>query len=127
MAFAIDPTIEDSYRKQVQIDDEICLLDILDTAGQGKYRLIPFISLFISYLFLCLSEEYSAMRDQYMRTGQGFVLVYSITSRASFDEIDAFREQILRVKDQDYVPVLLAGNKCDLENERYEVALTFAR
>ncbi len=48
-----DPTIEDSYRKQVTIDDETCLLDILDTAGQ---------------------EEYSAMRDQYMRTGEGFLL-----------------------------------------------------
>jgi GTPase KRas protein len=29
-----DPTIEDSYRKQVNIDNETCLLDILDTAGQ---------------------------------------------------------------------------------------------
>ncbi|KAF9578745.1 Ras GTPase, partial [Lunasporangiospora selenospora] len=32
-----DPTIEDSYRKQCQIDDEICLLDVLDTAGQEEY------------------------------------------------------------------------------------------
>jgi len=92
-----DPTIEDSYRKQVTIDDETCLLDILDTAGQ---------------------EEYSAMRDQYMRTGQGFLCVYAITSRSSFDEITSFREQILRVKDEDKVPMVLAGNKCDLEDER---------
>ena len=33
-----DPTIEDSYRKQVVIDGETCLLDILDTAGQEEYR-----------------------------------------------------------------------------------------
>ena len=92
-----DPTIEDSYRKQVTIDDETCLLDILDTAGQ---------------------EEYSAMRDQYMRTGQGFLCVFAITSRSSFDEITSFREQILRVKDEDKVPMVLAGNKCDLEDER---------
>merc|ERR1711975_70811 len=92
-----DPTIEDSYRKQVTIDDETCLLDILDTAGQ---------------------EEYSAMRDQYMRTGQGFLLVYAITSRASFDEITSFREQILRVRDEDKVPMVLVGNKCDLQEER---------
>jgi len=92
-----DPTIEDSYRKQVTIDDETCLLDILDTAGQ---------------------EEYSAMRDQYMRTGQGFILVYAITSRSSFDEIVTFREQIKRVKDKDKVPMVLVGNKCDLEPER---------
>lgn len=58
------------------------------------------------------------MRDQYMRTGQGFVMVYSITSRSSFDEINAFREQILRVKDKDSVPMVLAGNKCDLATER---------
>jgi len=92
-----DPTIEDSYRKQVTIDDETCLLDILDTAGQ---------------------EEYSAMRDQYMRTGQGFLCVYSITSRSSFDEIGSFREQILRVKDKDHVPMIVVGNKCDLVHER---------
>ncbi|GAM17543.1 hypothetical protein SAMD00019534_007180 [Acytostelium subglobosum LB1] len=92
-----DPTIEDSYRKQATIDDETCLLDILDTAGQ---------------------EEYSAMRDQYMRTGGGFLCVYSITSRSSFDEIASFREQILRVKDKDKVPMIIIGNKCDLESER---------
>eukprot|EP01105_Mastigella_eilhardi_P007411 TRINITY_DN1886_c0_g1_i5.p1 TRINITY_DN1886_c0_g1~~TRINITY_DN1886_c0_g1_i5.p1 ORF type:complete len:203 (-),score=75.66 TRINITY_DN1886_c0_g1_i5:75-638(-) len=93
-----DPTIEDSYRKQVVIDNEpTCLLDILDTAGQ---------------------EEYSAMRDQYMRHGQGFLCVYAINSRSSFDEIATFRDQILRVKDADKVPMVLCGNKCDLEQDR---------
>eukprot|EP01127_Copromyxa_protea_P009756 TRINITY_DN2319_c0_g5_i1.p1 TRINITY_DN2319_c0_g5~~TRINITY_DN2319_c0_g5_i1.p1 ORF type:complete len:194 (+),score=52.81 TRINITY_DN2319_c0_g5_i1:103-684(+) len=92
-----DPTIEDSYRKQVTIDSETCLLDVLDTAGQ---------------------EEYSAMRDQYMRTGQGFILTYAITSRQSYDEMNVFRDQIHRVKDADHVPIVLAGNKCDLEDER---------
>lgn len=96
-----DPTIEDSYRKQVSIDDETCLLDILDTAGQ---------------------EEYSAMRDQYMRTGEGFLCVYAITSRSSFEEIDGFREQILRVKDEDKVPMVLCGNKCDLNDDRQVTA-----
>ncbi len=92
-----DPTIEDSYRKQVTIDDNTSLLDILDTAGQ---------------------EEYSAMRDQYMRTGEGFLLVYAITSRASFEETTTFREQILRVKDKESVPMVLVGNKADLDDER---------
>ena len=35
-----DIITEDSYRKQVVIDGETCLLDILDTAGQEEYRLI---------------------------------------------------------------------------------------
>lgn len=42
-----------------------------------------------------------------MRTGQGFILVYAITSRSSFDEIAAFKEQINRVKDKDRVPMIL--------------------
>ena len=58
------------------------------------------------------------MRDQYMRTGEGFLCVYAITSRSSFEEIDGFREQILRVKDEDHVPMCLAGNKCDLNDDR---------
>ncbi|KAH8808843.1 protein ras-like protein-1 [Xylogone sp. PMI_703] len=89
--------ITDSYRKQCVIDDEVALLDVLDTAGQ---------------------EEYSAMREQYMRTGEGFLLVYSITSRQSFEEIMTFQQQILRVKDKDYFPIIVVGNKCDLEGER---------
>jgi len=92
-----DPTIENSYRKQVNIDDETCMLDILDTAGQ---------------------EEYSAMRDQYIRSGQGFVMVYSITSRATFESLPSFHDQILRVKDEDSFPVAVLGNKCDLEKDR---------
>lgn len=58
------------------------------------------------------------MREQYMRTGEGFLLVYSITSRNSFEEISTFHQQILRVKDQDTFPVIVVANKCDLEYER---------
>ena len=53
-----------------------------------------------------------------MRTGEGFLLVYSITSRQSFDEIQVFQQQILRVKDKDYFPIIIVGNKCDLDAER---------
>jgi len=92
-----DPTIEDSYRKQVEVDGQLCTLDILDTAGQ---------------------EEYSAMRDQYMRTGQAFILVYSITDPSSFQDCEAIHDQLLRSVDSDSVPLVLVGNKCDLEEER---------
>lgn len=104
-----DPTIEDSYRKQCTVDNEQAVLDILDTAGQ---------------------EEYSAMREQYMRTGEGFLLVYAINSKNSLDELQVFYEQIQRVKDSETVPVLVVGNKSDLESERqvsYEEGLAFAR
>jgi len=92
-----DPTIEDSYRKQTVIDNSSALLDILDTAGQ---------------------EEYTSMQDQWMREGKGFLLVYSVTSRSTFDDISSFKEKILRAKDVDNVPIVLVGNKCDLDSQR---------
>jgi len=92
-----DPTIEDSYRKQVEVDGQQCMLEILDTAG---------------------TEQFTAMRDLYMKNGQGFVLVYSITAQSTFNDLQDLREQILRVKDTDDVPLVLVGNKCDLEDER---------
>ena len=46
------------------------------------------------------------MRDLYMKNGQGFVLVYSITSQATFNDLSDLREQILRVKDQDDVSIV---------------------
>lgn len=92
-----DPTIEDSYRKQVEVDGQQCMLEILDTAG---------------------TEQFTAMRDLYMKNGQGFLLVYSITAQSTFNDLQDLREQILRVKDTNDVPMLLVGNKCDLEDER---------
>ena len=72
-----DPTIEDSYRKNVKLDGEVVLLELLDTAG---------------------TEQFTAMRDLYLVNGQGFLLVYSITSLSSFQEITVIYEQICGIK-----------------------------
>ena len=111
-----DPTIEDSYRKQQEVDGQQYMLDIIDTAG---------------------TEQFRAMRDLYMRNGEGFVLVYSITSKATLDELLEIRDQLNRVKDHERVqifslhwghrqstdvmqqsPLVLVGNKCDMEDDR---------
>lgn len=73
------------------------MLEILDTAG---------------------TEQFTAMRDLYMKNGQGFVLVYSIIAQSTFNDLNDIREQILRVKDATTVPMVLAGNKCDLTDQR---------
>lgn len=95
------------------------MLEVLDTAGQ---------------------EEYTALRDQWIRDGEGFVLVYSISSRSSFTRIQKFHHQIQRVKESAAAgsptypgsplsqtmgsallgpaPVMLVGNKCDRVTER---------
>ncbi|KAJ8003585.1 hypothetical protein DPEC_G00149870 [Dallia pectoralis] len=93
-----EPTKADSYRKKVVLDGEEVQIDILDTAGQ---------------------EDYAAIRDNYFRSGEGFLLVFSITEHESFTATSEFREQILRVKaENDTIPLLVVGNKSDLEDRR---------
>ena len=58
-----EPTKADSYRKKVVLDGEEVQIDILDTAGQ---------------------EDYAAIRDNYFRSGEGFLCVFSITEDESF-------------------------------------------
>ena len=47
------------------------------------------------------------MRDLYMKNGQGFLLVYSITAQSTFSDLQDLREQILRVKDADDVSIFI--------------------
>jgi GTPase SAR1 family protein len=53
-----------------------------------------------------------------MKTGQGFLLVFSITSPSSLNELEGLREEILRIKDEESVPMVIVGNKADLEEGR---------
>ncbi|RCN29345.1 Ras family protein [Ancylostoma caninum] len=68
-----DPTIEDQYIQHCEVDGNWVIMDVLDTAGQ---------------------EEFSAMREQYMRNGRGFPLVFSVTERKSLDEAVKLYRQI---------------------------------
>ncbi|CAJ2503700.1 Uu.00g110940.m01.CDS01 [Anthostomella pinea] len=92
-----DPTIEDSYRTQRAVDERQVVLEILDTAG---------------------TEQFVNMRDLYMKAGQGFLLVFSITSASSLNEIAGLRDEIIRIKDDENVPIVICGNKADLEEHR---------
>lgn len=88
-----DPTVEESYQTTVDIDGKALQIEILDTAGQ---------------------DEYTPLRETFMHTGDGFLLVYSITDDQTFEELNGIREQILRVHPNRKVPMLVLGNKLDL-------------
>lgn len=75
-AFQYDPTIEESYQTTVDIDGKALQVEILDTAGQ---------------------DEYTPLRETFMHTGDGFLLVFSIVDDQTLEELKAIREQILRV------------------------------
>jgi GTPase KRas protein len=53
-----------------------------------------------------------------MRSGDGFLCIYSVTYAVSFDEVHSLYDHILRVKEAEKVAFVLVGNKCDLESER---------
>lgn len=89
-----DPTIENSYTKLFEIDGDEVKLNILDTAGQ---------------------EDFSSLREAYMRQGQGFLLVFSLLESKSFDAIDDFVKQIRETSDNKNVPIVVCGNKSDLD------------
>lgn len=92
-----EPTKADSYRKKILLDCKEVQVDILDTAGQ---------------------EDYAAIRDNYFRSGEGFLCVFSITELESLTAAHELREQILRVKNDENIPFLLVGNKADLSDRR---------
>jgi GTPase KRas protein len=91
------------------------------------------------------------MRDQYIRAGEGFLIVYSITQRSSFDSIKNLKKKIFQVKEEKVQtektknekqrrnnfqqkcfffffflkesPVVIVGNKCDLDADREVLTL----
>ena len=98
---------ETSYRKQVLIDGEMCILDIVEA----------------------LNSPYGYVRDLYLKKGEGFLCVFAVDSMESFEDIHSHREDILKVKELDDVPMVLVGNKIDLPDHEVdqELALAYAK
>ncbi|KAH3764129.1 Ras GTPase [Pelomyxa schiedti] len=95
------PSNEDTYRQGVCIDEEpACVLDILDIGP---------------------NTEPSSLYKQYMAEANGFVIVYAIDSRSSFENIPAIRDKCLTQKNPTF-PMVLCGNKSDLTQR--QVSLT---
>jgi len=93
-----DPTIQEEYRKTIEVDGELTWLEVLDTAG---------------------AEQFNALNELYISSGRGFILVFSLTLEASLREVTTLRQQILRIKgESSRVPMVLVGTKLDLTNER---------
>ena len=92
-----DPTIEDIYRRQWEVDGAIACADILDTAGQ---------------------DEYTALRSTWFIGSDGFCLVYNMCSRQSFDEAQTFLEQIKRHNDDAPIPFMVVATHSDMADQR---------
>ena len=92
-----DPTIEDRQKSNINIDGQDYEVEILDTAGE---------------------EDYQNMIDMWISFGDGFLLVFAINDRESFDLLKVKYQRVLKGKHGNKCPMLLVGNKQDLEKER---------
>ncbi|EKE39725.1 hypothetical protein ENUP19_0010G0042 [Entamoeba nuttalli] len=93
-----DPTIEETFSKTIEIDGTTVQLEIYDTAG---------------------TEQFRTLQDLYMKEGDGFILVFSLVSVATFNDLSSIYGHINEVKnsmEKKFVPIVIAGNKCDLDN-----------
>ncbi|KAM3909835.1 ras-related and estrogen-regulated growth inhibitor [Leptodactylus fuscus] len=91
-----DPTLESTYRHQTTIDDEAVAMELLDTAGQ----------------------EDPLQREGHIRWGEGFIIVYDITDRGSFEDVMTLKNLLDEVKKPKNVTFILVGNKADLSHSR---------
>ena len=88
---------EDFYRKEIDVDGSLAVLEILDTAG---------------------TEQTLSVLDLYIKNSKGFLLVYSILDAQTFVYLQKMYDFIGRVKGVPTSPMILIGNKCDMEYER---------
>lgn len=91
------PTIESTSHKIVQYGGEDYECEIIDSAGQDEYTLFP---------------------SKYAVGVHGYILVYSITNRQSFEMIKIVHEKILDFGGSEKVPCVVVGQKVDLSGER---------
>ncbi|XP_076441354.1 GTP-binding protein Di-Ras2 isoform X3 [Babylonia areolata] len=90
------PTIEDTYRQVISCNKQVCTLQITDTTG---------------------SHQFPAMQRLSISKGHAFILVFSITSRQSLEELKPIYDEIVEIKgDMEAIPIMLVGNKCDEVN-----------
>ena len=92
-----DPTIEDKYNLVVNINSKQINLEILDTAGE---------------------QDYQNLLYSWITNGDAFILVFAINDKESFDYLLKKREKIIEIKGKKNIPIILIGNKSDLNNER---------
>jgi GTPase KRas protein len=93
-----DPTIEDVFRTQVTVDEETCFVEVLD----------------------CIAERFQYSRFFKEKHDEGFLCVYDVTFRSSFEKLpSSFIEEILHCDTPNEIPIIIiVGNKCDLESQR---------
>ncbi|KAA8910221.1 hypothetical protein TRICI_004239 [Trichomonascus ciferrii] len=94
------PTIENQFSKSIKYKGIEYTTEIIDTAGQ---------------------DEFSIMNQKHLIGIHGYVLIYSIASRSSFDMIPIIRDKILNATGTETLPMVIVGNKTDLDESQRQI------
>ena len=109
-----DPTIENTFNKNMKIQGQEYEVLVVDTAG-----IIKWVSELCFSSNLCLGQdEYSIFPTQYTVDIDGYVLVYSIDNEKSFEVVQAIYEKLVDLLGNPSFPLVLVGNKSDLHMNR---------
>lgn len=100
------PTIENTFSKEIKYKGQEYATEIVDTAGQ---------------------DEYSILNSKHFIGIHGYMLVYSVASKQSYEMIQVIRDKILNHLGVDWVPLVIVGNKSDLRPEQRQVSLEDGR
>ncbi|XP_067410095.1 GTP-binding protein REM 1 isoform X1 [Emydura macquarii macquarii] len=93
---------EDMYERTLSVDGEETTLLVMDTWEPEKRP----------------QEEESGSHHDCLQVGNAYVIVYSITDRASFESASELRIQLRRTRQAENIPIILVGNKTDLVRRR---------
>ncbi|PSR75038.1 hypothetical protein PHLCEN_2v9368 [Hermanssonia centrifuga] len=110
------PTIESTFSKTINHNGVDYDCDIIDTAGQVRQ-----LSHLLAYTLLILffssftKDEYTILNSKHAIGIHGYVLVYSVTSRKSFDMIQVVYDKIINFCGMNQIPCVIVGSKTDLE------------
>ncbi|KAJ5079283.1 ras di-ras and rheb family members of small gtpase superfamily [Anaeramoeba ignava] len=96
-----DPTIEQSYNSEIELDHKKHTLVIIDTSGQEQFR---------------------TLQDSHLAQGDGFLVIYSLVDSPSFETVDEIFNRIEKFQDKkcQEIPIVLIGNKSDLPDRQVE-------
>ncbi|OAA64625.1 rheb small monomeric GTPase [Niveomyces insectorum RCEF 264] len=100
------PTIENTFSKAIKYKGQEFATEIVDTAGQ---------------------DEYSILNSKHFIGIHGYMLVYSVASKPSYEMIQVIRDKILNHLGVDWVPLVVVGNKSDLRPEQRQVTVEDGR
>lgn len=71
-----------------------------------------------NHSFFSLQDNSQWLKDQCMRMGDAYIIVYSVTDKSSFEKASELRIQLRRARQSENIPIILVGNKSDLVRSR---------